>query len=152
MLRRVLLAFALFGILGSGSGCCFLDRLIHCEKYCGPSCGPKYWGPYCVHGCDPCDTCGNFVAKGYPVTSSRCGLPGYGCGANHGPYHGGGIIDDGYVDGGHYDGEIVYEGPTHAAPAHENAVYERPVHARVSNVTHHPPAPKRKIPHVWRTP
>jgi hypothetical protein len=141
MLRRLLLASLLFGILGSGSGCCMLDRLIHCEKYCGPSCGPKYWGPYHVDRCDRCDTCGNFVGSGYAHGAS-CG-----CGS-HGVTH----DDGGYSGGGPYDGEIIYEGPVRDAPVNENAIYQRPVRGRATSVSYHHDAPKRQVPHSWRMP
>lgn len=151
MLRRLLLGSLLFGILGSGSGCCMLDRLVHSEKYCGPSCGPKYWGPYHVDRCDPCDTCGNFVGSGYSH-GSDCG-----CGSHGVAHSGGGYSGGGQYDSGPYDGEIIYEGPVHDAPVNENAVYENAVYGRPSrghatNVTYHNDAPKRQVPHVWRMP
>jgi hypothetical protein len=158
MLRRLLFASLLFGILGTGSGCCLLQRLLHCETYCGPSCGPTYWGPYCVAGCDPCDTCGNFVGHGYSDTAPCCG---HGSGSHHAHYDGGhydgGHYDGGHYDGGHYDsgpydGEIIYEGPVHDAPVHTNAVYQRPARDHVTSATYHHDAPERKVPHVWRMP
>jgi len=51
------------------TGCC-------CSRGCGPDmgCGRSYWGAYADDppGCDPCDTCGNWIGR-------RCGC-GRGCG------------------------------------------------------------------------
>jgi hypothetical protein len=147
----MLLASLLFGILGSGSGCCMLSQLVHSEKYCGPSCGPTYWGPYHVDRCDPCDTCGNFVGNGYSHSASCCGHAGHGSGAQYAHYDGG-QYDGGHYDSGPYDGEIIYEGPVRDAPVNENAVYQRPVRTHASNVTYHHDAPERQVPHLWRMP
>jgi hypothetical protein len=146
MLRRLLLASVLFGILGSGSGCCLLERLIHCEKYCGPSCGPKYWGPYHTEGCDPCDRCGNYVGSGDPHS------PDCGCGSHGSGHYDGGYSGGGHDGGGHYDGEIIYEGPVRDTAAYEDAAYEGRVHGRVTNVNYRDDAPKRQVPLSWRLP
>ena len=54
-MKRALLAVVVATIVGSSTGCCLIDRLLHCGGHCGPpmSCGPGF----CDDGCGGCADC-----------------------------------------------------------------------------------------------
>ena len=82
-MNRILIAGGLLAACLWQTGCCVVG--------CGPDygCGRKYWGAYADQppGCDPCDSCGNFVGHcgnrgtclSFPWSRKKKGCGGGGC-------------------------------------------------------------------------